>query len=145
VYTSISLLFDFLAFSLIIYWNFWVRKNGLRHKFATILDTVAEDSMWYFLLVFFSHFTLVMTMNLGRATIQLLPAPGLLTCLSVMVSRTLLSLRKAANSPHDTWSLVAQFPDCPGPQGTDPSRLQGGATWREDNIALDTHTEPECA
>ena len=89
VYTSISVLFggwglscqpggtdltlnvyksDFLAFSLIVYWTFWVRKNGLRHKFATILDTVAEDSMWYFLLVFFSHFALVMTMNLGRVS-----------------------------------------------------------------------------
>ena len=59
---------DFLAFSLIIYRIIRVRKNALGHKFATILDTVAEDSTWYFLLVFSAHFTLVMTLNLARVS-----------------------------------------------------------------------------
>ena len=104
VYTSISLLFggfelsckpdgtkstlniyksDFLAFSLIIYRIIRVRKNALGHKFATILDTVAEDSMWYFLLVFSAHFTLVMTLNLARVSATV-SHPGLQLILSTV-------------------------------------------------------------
>ena len=60
---------DFLAFSLIVCRIFWVRKKIPRHGVASILDTVVEDSTWYFLLVFFSHFTLVMTLNLARVCV----------------------------------------------------------------------------
>lgn len=68
-----------------MYRIFRVRKNTLGLKVATILDTVAEDSMWYFLLVFSSHFTLVMTLNLARVS-----ATNLLSELQLITSTVYL-------------------------------------------------------
>ena len=63
---------DSLAFLLVIFWARKLKIPGL--KFRTILDTVAEDSTCYFLIVFTSHFVLVLTLNLGRVSaIILLP------------------------------------------------------------------------
>ena len=64
---------DFLAFSLIIFLAKKSKVPGLR--VPTILDNIAQDATWYFLVIFTSHFVLVMTLNLGRVTIQLLPGP----------------------------------------------------------------------
>lgn len=33
-----------------------------------ILDIIAEDATWYFLVIFTAHFVLVLTLNLGRVS-----------------------------------------------------------------------------
>ena len=63
--------------------------------------------------------------------------------LPVMVSRTVLSLRKAAKSPHNTWPLLTPFPEGTDLQGVELSCLQRNATWRENNVRLGLHPEPE--
>jgi len=104
-YNSISLLFDFLAFSLIMFLAIQSSRRTAGLKIQTLLVTIAEDAMLYFLVIFTSHFVLEMTIILGRDSIQLLPGPGLVVYLPVMVSRLMLSLRKAAESQHENWTL----------------------------------------
>lgn len=41
-----------------------------------ILDIIAEDATWYFLVIFTSHFVLVLTLNLARVSIAI-PLAGL--------------------------------------------------------------------
>lgn len=62
-----------MAFSLIIFLAKKSKVPGLR--VPTILDVIAQDATWYFMVIFGSHFAMVMTLNLGRVTIQLLPGP----------------------------------------------------------------------
>jgi len=105
-YTTLSLVYDILAFLLVTYWARKSRARGL--QVTTILDTIAKDATWYFMVIFTSHFVLVMTLNLGRVTIQLLPGTGVLVYLPVMISRIMLSLKKAADSTKSGWSLTDQ-------------------------------------
>jgi len=141
-YTSISLFYDSFAFSLIIFSARKSKVPGL--KIPTILDNIAEDATWYFLVIFTSHLVLVLTLNLGRTTIQLLPGPGVLVYIPLMISRIMLSLRKAANMPQEAWSLMG-----PATHATDfrsikffhPRKV---TTERSgDEIPLDTVTCPE--
>jgi hypothetical protein len=60
---------DFFAFSLIIILANKTKVPGLR--VPTIMGTIAEDATWYFLVIFTSHFVLVMTLNLGRVSATL--------------------------------------------------------------------------
>lgn len=58
---------DVLAFSLVV---FWARKSGASGlKLSTLLDAIAKDSTYYFMVIFTSHFVLVMTLNLGRVSV----------------------------------------------------------------------------
>ncbi|KAF9786684.1 hypothetical protein BJ322DRAFT_1051375 [Thelephora terrestris] len=75
-YTSLSLFYDVLAFLVVVLQAKKSRVRGL--NVSTILDTIAVDATYYFMVIFTSHFVLVMTLNLGRVTIQLLPGPGVL-------------------------------------------------------------------
>jgi len=102
-YTSISLFYDFLAFSLIIFLAATSQPGVL--KVPTIMGTIAEDATLYFLVIFTSHLVLEMTLNLGRESIQLLPASGNVAYLPVMISRIMLSLRRAADPLEGGWSL----------------------------------------
>ena len=48
----------------------WARKSKARgFRVTTILDTIAKDATWYFMVIFTSHFVLVMTLNLGRVSV----------------------------------------------------------------------------
>ena len=69
---------DFLAFVLIILLAVWSKAGGL--EIPMILRAIAKDATRYFLVIFTSHFVLVMTLNLGRvsATVSL-PRVYLLT------------------------------------------------------------------
>ena len=58
---------DVLAFSLVVYWARKLRVPGLR--VSTLLDTIAKDATCYFMVIFTSHFVLVMTLNLGRVRV----------------------------------------------------------------------------
>ena len=63
---------DSLAFSVIV---FFAMTSDARGKIPTILRTVAEDAMLYFLFIFTAHFVLEMTLNLARvsATVPSMP------------------------------------------------------------------------
>ena len=49
------------------------RRLGIR----TLMGTIAEDSMWYFLVIFSSHFVLEMTLLLGRVSADAPPLAAL--------------------------------------------------------------------
>ena len=62
---------DFLAFSLITFLA--LRWGAGRLRIPTIMGTVAEDALWYFLVIFTSHFVLEMTLLLGRVRVTVPP------------------------------------------------------------------------
>jgi len=105
-YTSISLVYDFLAFFLFVFLA--KRSKAERLEVPMILDIIAEDAAWYFLVIFPAHLILVFTLSLARPSIQLLPASGTIVFLSVMVSRIILSLKKSAASSRSFRSLGKQ-------------------------------------
>ncbi|KAF9790730.1 hypothetical protein BJ322DRAFT_409972 [Thelephora terrestris] len=140
VYTGISLLYDLLAFSLTIVLARRSKTSGL--QIPTILKIIAEDATRYFLIIFTSHFVLEMTLNLGRESIQLLPAPGNVVFLPVMISRIMLSLKKAADSQRNGWSLgepSASGAGLPAMRFFSPQRDLGRKD--SDQIPLDTYSE----
>ena len=57
---------DLLAFSLFFFLARRSKATGL--KVRLILDIIAEDAMWYFLVIFSSHFVLVLTLNFARVS-----------------------------------------------------------------------------
>ncbi|KAF9786759.1 hypothetical protein BJ322DRAFT_1051819 [Thelephora terrestris] len=71
-YVCLSLLYDTLAFFVIVFQARRSKVPGL--KVPTILNTIAEDSTRYFMVIFASHFVLLMTLSFGREMIQLLPS-----------------------------------------------------------------------
>ena len=98
---------DFLAFLLIILFARQSRVPGL--KFSSLLDTIAKDATWYFLVIFTSHLVLVITLSLGRVSlIMSLPdraklqpsrahpdiypvSPGHVSCLRPAQDKTILT------------------------------------------------------
>lgn len=102
-YTSISLLYDSLAFSLTVFLVARSDPRGL--GLPTLWKTIGEDATRYFLVIFTSHVVLWITLIFGRGSIQLLPAPGTAVYIPVMTSRIILSLRKAADLQRDDLSL----------------------------------------
>jgi len=98
VYTSVSLFYDSLAFSMIMFFTTRLSRKVRELRVPTLLEIIAEDATWYFLVIFTAHFALELTILFGRESIQLLPGSGLVVYLPVMVSRIMLSLRRAADS-----------------------------------------------
>ncbi|KAF9790805.1 hypothetical protein BJ322DRAFT_1170204 [Thelephora terrestris] len=140
VYTGISLLYDLLAFSLTIMLARRSMTSGLR--IPTILNVIAEDATRYFLVIFTSHFVLEMTLNLGRESIQLLPASGNVVFLPVMISRIMLSLKKAADSQRNDWSLGEPSASGAGLSAMKFSRPRRGlGRMDSDEIPLGTYPE----
>ena len=58
---------DFLAFSLMMFLA--LRWGVGKLRIPTIMGTIAEDSLRYFLVIFTSHFVLEMTLLLGRVSV----------------------------------------------------------------------------
>ena len=94
---------DFLAFSLIVLLA--VRSKGGGLKIPTLLRSITKDATRYFLVIFTSHFVLVITLNLGRVSATF-PLSGLHLIMSTIyagndptssscVSRHLLPLNAA--------------------------------------------------
>lgn len=109
-YTSLDLLYDFLAFSLIMFVTARSNRIAAGVKVQTLLDIIAKDATRYFLIIFTSHFVLEMTLLFGRETIQLTPGLTNLTYIPVMISRMMLSLRKAAHLQQNIWT-IAESPE----------------------------------
>jgi len=102
-YTGISLLYDLLAFVIILYlggrWT--IRQFSL----PGLLGTILRDATKYFFVIFTAHFVLAMTLLFARPSIQLLPATGNIVYLPVMITRLMISLRKAAHLQGSAWSM----------------------------------------
>ena len=64
---------DTLAFSLILFVA--ARSKVMKARIPSVLGTMAQDAALYFVLIFSSHFTLVMTMTLGRVSATVPPLP----------------------------------------------------------------------
>jgi len=106
-YTAMSLFYDALAFLVVIG---FVRSGPLKgFKMPRLLRTFVQDSTVYFLIIFTSHFVLEMSLLFARPTLQLLPSLGTFVYLPTMVSRLMLSLRKAADTSESeaAWSLTS--------------------------------------
>ncbi|KAF9645174.1 hypothetical protein BDM02DRAFT_3120678 [Thelephora ganbajun] len=127
-----SLVYDLSAFSLIIY--LVARSHVYRFPLPSLLRTIAQDATLYFLVIFTSHLVLELTLLFAKPAIQLLPATGNIVYLPVMITRLMLSLRKANASQEHAWSLgrptvhtTMAFAECRG-------FIDAG-----DEIHLDTH------
>ena len=60
---------DFLAFSLVIFFAVRAHRETGGLKVPTILQTIAEDSTRYFLVIFTSHLVLIMTLLFARVSL----------------------------------------------------------------------------
>ena len=62
---------DFLAFLMIVFLAARLRARGI--KIQNLVETMAVDAGWYFLVIFTSHLVLAMTLYFGRvsATVSL--------------------------------------------------------------------------
>lgn len=138
-YTGVSLSFDCLAFLVIIFLAIKTKVQGL--ELPVISRVIAEGAIWYFLVIFSSHFVFGMTLTLARETIRLLPGPGLCVYLPVMISRLMLSLKKAADSQHGLWSLTEPPTNVMKFKNAKLLRSQADTHQREDGIPLDTYNE----
>ena len=58
---------DVFAFLMVILCARRSKARGL--SVTTLLDTIAKDATWYFMVIFTSHLVLVMTLNLGRVSV----------------------------------------------------------------------------
>ncbi|KAF9789853.1 hypothetical protein BJ322DRAFT_1208839 [Thelephora terrestris] len=94
-FISISLVYDSLAFSMIMFLAARSSRATAGLKIQTIWRLLAEDATLYFMVIFTSHFVFEMTLLFGRPTIQLIPGVGGVSYIPVMISRIVLSLRKA--------------------------------------------------
>jgi len=102
-YTVISLVYDLLAFSLIIY--LVARSNLNKVPLPELLMIIAQDATWYFLFIFTSHLMVVLFLLFASNPIKLLPTPGNVVYIPVMITRLLISLKKASASQEHGWSL----------------------------------------
>jgi len=98
VFTSLSLAFDLGAFLIV-----FVRMRALRMRRYTsnapsIIDTVTRDTALYFSVIFTSHFALVLTLTLVRPSLRFLPTVGNAIFVPMMITRIILSLKKAATT-----------------------------------------------
>lgn len=57
---------DVLAFLMVTFWARKARARGIH--VTTILDVIAKDATYYFMVIFTSHLVLVMTLNLARVS-----------------------------------------------------------------------------
>jgi len=123
-----SLTYDLLAFSVIVY--LVVRSNVNKAPISSLFKTIAQDATYYFLVIFTSHFVLVMFLAFAHWGLKLLPAPGTIVFLSVMVTRLLLSLKKAVATQERGWSFGE-------PSNMRFAERQGGLVTRDEIIHLD--------
>lgn len=98
-YTCLSLFFDFTAFTTIIRFGFkaGLTANAVAVSRPSIVRTIVEDATIYFFVIFTSHFIFLATLLFERPSLQLIPSVGNDVFLPVMISRLIISLKKAAS------------------------------------------------
>lgn len=101
VYTSFSLAFDVGVFFIVL-----VRTQSLQAQYCgsnipNIVGTISRDTEIYFLVIFSTQFLLVLMLILVRPTLRFLPTVGNAIFLPMMITRIILSLKKAASTPQN--------------------------------------------
>jgi len=109
-YPVISLAYDLLAFLTIL--RQAGRSTVRRFGMPGLLGTIVRDTTKYFFVIFTAHFVLTMTLLLGRPAVRLLPAPGNIVYIPIMITRLMISLRNAARSQGLPWSAGESGVDC---------------------------------
>ncbi|KAF9644137.1 hypothetical protein BDM02DRAFT_3131949 [Thelephora ganbajun] len=97
LYTSLSLAFDLGA--LLIVLGRTVRTQRYESNVPNILDTVTRDAVTYFSVIFSSHLVLVLMLVSVRPSLRFLPTVGNAVFVPMMITRIILSLKKAAGTP----------------------------------------------
>jgi len=111
-YAGLSFIFDLATFIMIFY---YAARSKSRYGMPSIVKTVLEDATIHFIVMALCHLVLALTVIFAKTTIKLLPATGSIILMPILVTRLVLSLKKAA----------------------DP---ESGIEWRVDHFT--TRTEP---
>ncbi|KAF9643489.1 hypothetical protein BDM02DRAFT_3264071 [Thelephora ganbajun] len=96
IYTVVSPVYDISAFALVVH-SARRRNHARAHGVPSLLDKIVQDATVYFLAIFTCHFLLIFFELFAPAPIQLLPGRGNAVLIPLMVTRLILSLKKAAN------------------------------------------------
>jgi len=99
LYTSFSLAFDLVVFAIILFRTRVSRSQRGDSNIPNIINTVTRDAAIYFSVIFTSHFLLVLMLRFVRPSLQFLPTVGNAVFVPMMITRIILSLKKAASSP----------------------------------------------
>jgi len=91
-YVSMSLLYDTAAFISIV----CLSLHGVG-KISILVVTILQDATVYFLVIFISHTILAFFIIFARESLKATPATGSNILIPLMVTRLLLSLRKASD------------------------------------------------
>jgi len=103
---SLSLAFDAMMFAVIVFVS--IRTGiSLPGGQPSIFRTIVEDSTVYFLVIFSSHLLSLIMLLVTRPSLQLLPALGNLVLLPLMISRLMLSLKRASRDKESGWTSDA--------------------------------------
>jgi len=95
---SISLSFDVAVFVLIIIQTRLIRSRYQGMGGPDVLNTLNRDAEIYFAVIATSHFVIVIMFGVARAGIGPIPIVGNAVYIPMMISRMIMSLKKAASS-----------------------------------------------
>ncbi|KAF9648024.1 hypothetical protein BDM02DRAFT_3129359 [Thelephora ganbajun] len=105
LFNNLMIAFDLLAFVIIFVTA--KRRGSARHPgIPSILDTILRDATLYFILIFAGQVLFEMFLFFAPEGVQLMPGVATMVFIPIMVSRLMLSLKKAAIEPTLPWSLA---------------------------------------
>jgi len=93
-YAGFSLVFDLATFAMIVHYAI---RSKSQYGMSHIIKRILEDTTIYFFVMAMCHLVLVLFVILEKATVKLLPATGSIIVMPVLVTRLVLSLKKAAD------------------------------------------------
>jgi len=102
--TVLSLVYDSLAFFIIVF-SSKRRDPGRAYGVPNLLDRIVKDATMYFLVIFTSHLLLIFFEFLAPESMQLLPASANSVLVPIMVTRLIVSLKRAATTTDTAWSF----------------------------------------
>jgi len=97
-YISVALAFDITVFVLIIVQIRLIKSTYSGVNVPGILDTVGRDAEIYFVVVSSSHFLVVVMYSVARPMLRALAPYGSSVLIPMMMTRIVISLKKAASS-----------------------------------------------
>jgi len=109
---SISLSFDVAVFALIVIQTRLIRSRYRGMNRPDILSRLSRDTEIYFAVIATSHFMITIMFGVARAGIGPIPIMGNAVYIPMMISRMIMSLKKAASSPqtHMSMDIPSVFP-----------------------------------
>lgn len=104
LYYSLTMLFDTLAFGIILFTAWKTRKIG--HPYMpSILARISKDATLQFMFIFSAHCISLVFLFVTPPSVQLVPAMANTTFVPLMASRLMLSLKRAGGKQKKAWSL----------------------------------------